>query len=335
MNILVVGLGSMGKRRIRNLQKLGYENIFGFDIREDRCKEATDKYNIISNSNFEEVFRLSNPNVFVISTPPNHHMRYAYIAYKNNINTFIEASVVDADEILKLANLIEDKNFIILPSCTMSYFPFVKKINELVNKNTIGKVLNMNYQVGQYLPDWHPWEDIKDFYVSNNETGAAREIVPFELTWINGLFGNPTPLTCVKKKLTNMDADIDDIYHCILEYPNNIIVNLTIEVISRPKATRELRIIGSEGEITYSQDSNSLKYLNLNMNDWKYINFDIKNVESDYIYSEEPYVEEMKDFMESVKLHAKNRSLVYNNSLKDDYNTLKNLYKLEALSERK
>ena len=28
---LVIGLGSMGKRRIRNLKSLGYNNIIGFD----------------------------------------------------------------------------------------------------------------------------------------------------------------------------------------------------------------------------------------------------------------------------------------------------------------
>lgn len=38
MRFLVVGLGSMGKRRIRNLQELGFNKIVGFDIRKDRTK---------------------------------------------------------------------------------------------------------------------------------------------------------------------------------------------------------------------------------------------------------------------------------------------------------
>ncbi|MCT7487120.1 Gfo/Idh/MocA family oxidoreductase [Aliarcobacter cryaerophilus] len=335
MNILVIGLGSMGKRRIRNLQALGYKNIFGFDTREDRCKEASDKYGIGINSNFDEAIKKFKPEVFVISTPPDKHMHYAFYAYEQAIDAFIEASVVDAEKILELYNLIYDKKFIILPSCTMRYFSFVKKIRELTKSNKIGRVLNINYQVGQYLPDWHPWENIKDFYVSTYETGAAREIVPFELTWINYIFGTPNPLACVKRKLTDMDTSIDDIYHSILEYPNGVIVNLSIEVISRPKATRELRIIGSEGEIAYSQDNNTLKYININMKDWEYINFDIKNIENDYIYSEEPYIEEMKDFMDSIRFHKENKPLGYSNNLKDDYEILNTLYKLEKLSEGK
>ena len=40
LKIIVVGLGSMGKRRIRNLLKLGYCDIIGFDPRNDRRKET-------------------------------------------------------------------------------------------------------------------------------------------------------------------------------------------------------------------------------------------------------------------------------------------------------
>jgi predicted dehydrogenase len=333
MNILIIGLGSMGKRRIRNLQTLGYKNIFGYDIREDRTKEANERYSIITFNDFDIAVKNSNPNVFVISTPPDKHMEYAYYAHKNSISAFIEASVVDAEKILNLSTKMKNKNFIIVPSCTMRYFPFVKKLKELLKTNTIGKVLNINYNVGQYLPDWHPWEDIKDYYVSSLETGAAREIVPFELTWLNDIFGKSKGLTCVKKKLTNLDTEIDDIYHAVIEYPNNILANLTVQVISKPLAIRELIILGSDGNIVYSQNDNTLKYINTNMDNWKHISFDITNVENNYIYSEEPYIEEIKDFMDSIELHKNNKPIIYPNTLKDDYDILQTLYKLEKLSE--
>ena len=40
LRVLQVGLGSMGKRRIRNLQELGIKDIIGFDPKEERRKEA-------------------------------------------------------------------------------------------------------------------------------------------------------------------------------------------------------------------------------------------------------------------------------------------------------
>ena len=46
MKFLVIGLGSMGKRRVRCLQALQYTDVVGFDPREDRRKEAENKFHI-------------------------------------------------------------------------------------------------------------------------------------------------------------------------------------------------------------------------------------------------------------------------------------------------
>ncbi|BFU76848.1 Gfo/Idh/MocA family oxidoreductase [Arcobacter sp. 15-2] len=335
MNFLVIGLGSMGKRRVRNLIALGHiDNIAGFDPRSDRTNEAKE-YGIKVFNDFDEAVINSKPDAFLISTPPNLHMKYAYFAAKNNISCFIEASVVDADKILELSKIIEDKNILMAPSCTMRYYPGPRKIKELIENNIIGKVLNYNYHTGQYLPDWHPWEKIEDFYVSNPDTGGAREIVPFELTWLNDIFGDSTPLACVRKKLTDIPANIDDIYHCILEYPNNIIGNLTVEVISRPKAVREFRVIGSEGEIIFSGDTNDVKYINAEMKDWITVSFDTGTVQDGYINPEEPYINEVKDFVNNVTLAIQGQKTNYSNTLEADYKILQTLYKLEDISEGK
>lgn len=329
MRFLVVGLGSMGKRRVRNLLALKEKKVAGFDINPSRTTEANNKYDIKTFNNFEDAVKEFQPDVFIISTPPNLHMQYAYFAKENNIHCFIEASVIDSEKILQLSKEISNSDLVIVPSTTMSYYPFPKTVKELVENGTVGKALNFNYQSGQYLPHWHPWERIEEFYVSNRDTGGCREIVPFELTWINSIFGDAKPLACVKRKLTDMNADIDDIYHCILEYDNGLIGNMTVEVISQPKAVREFRLIGTDGEIAYSADSNSLKYINSSMEEWKEISFDAGTIEQQYINPEEPYINEIKDFVNAVR--NKNRTL-FPNSLEEDYKILTTLYRLEALT---
>lgn len=329
MKYLIIGLGSMGKRRVRNLQALGIKNIAGFDTREDRRKEANERYGIPIFDNLDEAMQVFAPDVFVISTPPDLHMHYAYFAFEHSISCFIEASVTDADKIQKLAEKVRHTQIVMAPSCTMRYYPGPIKVKELIRSQAIGKVLNVNYQTGQYLPDWHPWEKIEDFYVSKRETGAAREIVPFELTWLNDIFGDPKPLACIKAKLTDMNADIDDIYHCLLRYDNGVIANITVEVVSRPKVCRDMRVLGSEGEIVFSADSNSVRYVNTSMEEWKEFKFDEGTVENRYINPEEPYIAEMKDFVSAV--NAKDQSL-FPNSLYDDYEILQTLYALEKLT---
>ncbi len=331
VKFLVVGLGSMGKRRVRNLLALGYSQIAGFDPRADRRAEAHEKSGIETFAGFELAVDTFRPDMLVISTSPEHHMTYAWAGFERSIPCFIEASVVDAERILELHRRTANTPLIIVPSCTMRYFPGPKKVAEWIRSGVIGRPLNINYQTGQYLPDWHPWERVEDFYVSNRATGACREIVPFELTWLNGIFGAPEPLTCVKAKLTDINADIDDVYHCMLRYPGGVLANVCVEVISRPKATRELRVLGTLGEIVFSADDRCVRHASTANTGWTRFDLAGGTVETSYINPEEPYIAEMRDFVEAVK---KGDRTVFPNSLLDDYRVLQTLDQLEKLSER-
>lgn len=331
MKFLVIGLGSMGKRRVRNLQALGFGDIAGFDVREERRAQAAEKYGITVYSDFTIAMEDFRPESLVISTSPEHHMTYAWAGVARGISCFIEASVVDADQILELHKRIEGTQVLILPSCTMRYFPGPKKVKELIRAGSIGNPLSLNYQTGQYLPDWHPWERIEDFYVSVRQTGGCREIVPFELTWLNDIFGRPESLACVKAKLTDINADIDDLYHCLLRFPGDVLASLTVEVVSRPQATRELRVLGTKGQVVFSADENCVRHCSVGNPEW--VRFDLGGgtVETGYINPEEPYIAEMKDFAEAVRQHDKS---LFPNTLMDDYHVLQILYRLEELSER-
>ena len=327
--ILVIGLGSMGKERVRNLIALGLKDkILGFDIRKDKRNEAEQKYSISTFSSLQEAMQTHKIDIFINSTPPHIHMQYAKIAAENNIHCFIEASVVEKEKILALSQRA-NQNTLILPSSTMYHTPMVKRIKQLVDSHAIGEILNINYHTGQYLPDWHPWEDIQDYYVSRTDTGGGREIVPFELTWLCAIFGKARAIGGMYGKLTDMNAPIDDMYHCLLQFQSGALLNLSIEVISAPKATRELRILGTKGIIKYSQDSNILSFINTDMSDWEHTHFDEDTIEAQYINPEEPYIEEMTTFLNAIK---QNNPTLFPNSLAQDYAILLLLEQIESSS---
>src|SRR2546422_11170364 len=93
MKFLIVGLGSMGKRRVRNLLHLEQKDIIGFDLSEARRKEANEKYSIKTFDDISIALK-EKPDAMIISTPPDLHMPYAKIAIENKIHFFTEASVV-------------------------------------------------------------------------------------------------------------------------------------------------------------------------------------------------------------------------------------------------
>src|SRR5690348_1643876 len=156
LKILIIGLGSMGKRRVRNLQYLGLKQIYGFDVREDRKKEAERLYGIKVYSSFEDTLE-NNYDAFIISLPPDIHHIYMKKAISLKKDFFVEASVLDTDfdEIIKGA--IEGK-LIAAPSCTLLFHPAIKRVFQIVQSGYLGKISNFIYHSGQYLPDWHTYE---------------------------------------------------------------------------------------------------------------------------------------------------------------------------------
>src|SRR6478672_2355215 len=132
MRFLIIGLGSMGKRRVRNLQYLKIEELAGFDPRADRRDEAASKYGIPTFENFDKALSSFQPDALIISTPPDLHVKYAQLALSNNCHFFSEASVVDdqMDELISLARQLPE--LVAAPSCTMRFHPSIQAIKEIV-----------------------------------------------------------------------------------------------------------------------------------------------------------------------------------------------------------
>ncbi len=87
--VLIIGLGSMGKRRVRNLQALGFTHVNGFDMREDRRKEAEQKYTIKTFASFDEAVSQNKYDAFIISVPPHLHHIYMKKAAELSVPFFV------------------------------------------------------------------------------------------------------------------------------------------------------------------------------------------------------------------------------------------------------
>lgn len=302
-SILIIGLGSMGKRRIRNLMKLGYKNIIGFDVREDRRIEANKVYGIETISNMNSILERK-PKIVIISTPPDLHLKYANIAIKKEINFFMELNLISKD-VKTIIQKSKKKSIIISPSSTMLFHPVVKKLKKLLDAQMIGRVLTVFHHTGHYLPNWHPWEDYRDFFVSKKETGGAKEILPIELSWLIYLFSSVQSVCGNVKKISKLDTDIDDVYQLLLEFENNIMCTLVIDVLSIP-SSRETRIIGEKGTIICDFINGFIKISQ--GHDWKSIKVNMGIVAKGYKKGtppETPYEDEMRSFLDHVNLNKK------------------------------
>ncbi len=330
--VLVIGLGSMGKRRVRNLQALGFSEIYGFDKREDRAKETNSLYKIKTFTDFDEAAKNSAAKAFIISLPPDIHHIYMKKAIEMGIPFFVEASVVDTDMEKIIADAKHKKVFA-APSSTMYFHPAIQQIFKLVKSNYLGNLSNVLYHMGNYLPDWHSYENVSEFYVSKKETGGAREIVPFELTWMTKLFGFPKQIASTVKKTIEIEgaANIDDTYNSILDY-GSFTMMLTVDVVTR-HATRRLLINGSLRQLEWDWNANAVKVFHHDKQEWEVFTYETLAAAGGYNknITEQMYIDEMSAFFNGIENPAS-----YVNTLEEDHKVLKLLYLMErSYNEKK
>jgi predicted dehydrogenase len=325
MNFLIIGLGSMGKRRIRCLQALGYKSdeISGWDVRKDRRDEIKALHSIKIENGFSKVSS-KKFDCIIISVPPDYHNQYIKYAIDHKIPAFVEASVI-LEGLQDLDNFAKQSGVLVAPSCTLQFHSAIQDIRKLVQNGEYGKVTNFSYHCGQYLPDWHPWEKIQDYYVSQKSTGGAREIVPFELTWIVDLFGIPRRIVGLYGKTLEMGVDIDDTYVFSMEF-DNFFGNMTIDVVSR-YATRSLILNLEKAQITWNWDEKKIRLYDAEKQRWIIFDEPQSQVVAGYNknISDDMYIRELKAFVDSVKYNAG-----FPNTLEKDIQVLQLLHRVEG-----
>ncbi len=326
MKFLVVGLGSMGKRRVRNLQFLKAGEISGYDPREDRRSEAAAKYSISTFSDFDQAMA-SDPDALVISTPPDLHARYAMAAARNNKHFFTEASVVD-DGMDELIAVCSKKDLVAAPSCTMRFHHSVRLIRDLIQDGVIGQILSYTYHSGQYLPDWHPWEDYRSFYVANRQTGGCREIVPYELCWLVWALGDVEAVACFKGKLTSLAIDIDDVYQMLLRHRQGTLGHVQVDVVARVPY-RIGRFLSERGVIEWNWEDHRVRVFDAPSGKWTEYEEPKGTVEKGYRAAEDMYREEMRAFVAAIQGEQP-----WGYTLTDDKNILSLLQTAERSSDR-
>ena len=301
MKLLVIGLGSMGKRRIRLLKEYDSDiEIIGIDKQAIRRDEVEKLYKIKTYDNIDEINFSKLNGVLLCSSPLTHTKLILELNLKGIYNIFTELNLNSSfyDQIIDIEK--ENKGILFLSS-TLLYRKEIQYIKNILLLDKTKKTYN--YHVGQYLPDWHPWENYNDFFIGKKETNGCREIMAIQLPWIIDIFGEVEKFYCFKDKITDLNIDYNDIYHIILKHKNGTIGSLQFDVVSR-EATTSLEIISENNHIKWNGTPESLNIFNLNDKKMQkietYDEVDRKNGYSKLII-EDMYLEEISAFVSSIK----------------------------------
>ena len=298
MKVLIVGYGSMGRRRIRLVSEVLNNAVFICVDRNPERLMHIKAIGLLGYSNLDEAIN-EKPEIAFVCTSPGHHASIILRLIDSGIQVFTELNLT-SDLYEEIIDKSKIKNVSVFISSTLLYKKQIEFVNDFVKKQN--SPMNYIYHVGQYLPDWHPWECYKDFFVSQKQTNGIREILAIQLPWIVNTFGMIDSLSCQTQKCTRLDIDFPDTVNLSLHHENGNIGVFVADVVSRKAITR-LEIIGEKIHLFWD-GYDDLYNLNIDsgMLEKIHVNNSGDHIEgySDNI-NEEPYRNEIKEFLLMIK----------------------------------
>lgn len=253
--ILIVGLGSIGKRHLRIAR-----GIFpDADIRVLR-HQLTNEIPEYSNGCFfcmNEVLEFK-PQLAVITSPATFHIATAQMLAEAGVHLLIEkplsASVEGVEDLIKTCRL---KNAALLTGYNLRFLPSLQHFRHLLDEGLVGKVLSMRCEVGQYLPSWRPESDYRQSVSARHDLGGGALLeLSHELDYLRWIFGEIKWIKATLSRQSSLEIDVEDTVHLILGFANatddhEIVGTVNMDFI-RHDTTRMCVAIGENGSLRWN-----------------------------------------------------------------------------------
>ncbi len=223
MNILFIGLGSIGSRHLRNITKLLKEKHIDFKIEALRStnRELSPDLASLIDRQIYDFSQISNYYDIVFITNPTHlHFHALKQVQKLTKKIFLEKPVFDSLEV-NLQDIVFQNNticYVAAPLRFTNVYSWIK--NNIRDK----KVYSARSICSSYLPEWRPAINYRNCYSAKKSQGGdiGLELI-HEMDYITDLFGIPETIKMIAGHYSHLEITSDDIALYIAEYQDKLI----------------------------------------------------------------------------------------------------------------
>jgi len=271
--VLIVGLGSMGRRHVRLLQEV-IPRIEITVLRHKKCQDLSDLgiKNCVTNINEALEHK---PQAAIISNPASFHLDVASQLAKEGVHVLIEKPLSNTTEgVAELIETCRQKGTVLMTGYNLRFLPSLQKFRSLLKENLCGRIFSVRSEVGQYLPSWRPDSDYRKDVSANAVLGGGVLLeLSHEIDYMRWLFGDIEWVTATQLKQSNLEIDVEDTVHAILgfEYKEGevpVVVTLNMDFI-RHDSTRCCTVIAAKGTLRWNGVEGRVEYFEQGKNDWQ------------------------------------------------------------------
>jgi predicted dehydrogenase len=265
MKFLIAGLGSIGRRHFRNLIAVGEKDIILL-----RTRKATLPDDELAGypieTDIQEALKKHKPDAVIVANPTALHLDIALPAAEAGCAILLEKPISDSLERLDtLQQAAQKSGSKILVGFQFRYHPTLNKAHELIQSGVLGKVLTVHAHWGEYLPQWHPWEDYRQSYAARDDLGGGViRTLTHPLDYLRYLIGEVDSLWSFNGHISALELDVEDVAEIGLKFSNGAIGGLHLNYVQRPPR-HTLEIVGTDGTLRWDNADGILQFSHATM----------------------------------------------------------------------
>lgn len=274
--MLFAGLGSIGQRHVRNLRRLlgdkvdilayrarGGGPVLNADmtVRPDCDLEST--YGIRSFHKLDDALE-QRPDAVFVTNPNTLHLPVAIRAASAGCHLFIEKPLSDSlAGVDELVDLVERQGLVALVAYQFRFHPGLRLVKSIIEQGKLGQLAAAHIVNGEYIPDWHPYEDYSESHAARSDMGGGcLRIQTHELDYMLWLFGMPRRVFAVGGHLSRLELDVEDSVDLLFEcsYGDKPLpVHVHLDFLQRPPQ-RVCEVVGDAGKVRYDYYANLVQF---------------------------------------------------------------------------
>lgn len=249
MNLLVVGLGSIGFRHAENASALSGVHTAVFDSAPGLAERVGIRLGLPYFSDRQAAFEWG-PEAAIVAVPTNLHLRVALGLIEAGAHVLLEKPIAErlegVDEFLETAENLARKVYVV---CNMRFHPAIRAIRGLLPD--VGRPLFVRAHYGNYLPDMRADADYRRLYCAQREMGGGVILDAIhEVDYLSWFFGPVEALACEAGKLSDLEINVED-YACLLiRHAGGVRSEVHLDFLRRFKR-RGMEVVGSEGSLIW------------------------------------------------------------------------------------
>jgi len=294
MRFLIVGLGSIGRRHLKNLSALGQTDIILLRSRANYPPDdELSKFPVVTDihSALEK-----KPDAVIISNPTALHLEVAIPAAQSGCPLLLEKPLShNLNGTEQLRKIVRENRLTVLVGFQFRFHPGLQKIKEIISNQEIGRVLYFRSHWGEFLPGWHPWEDYRKGYSARQDLGGGVVLtLCHPLDYLHWLFGEVVELAAVTKKLSDLEIEVEDTAEILMNFNSGVLGCLHLDYIQQPPK-HTLEIIGTKGSLYWDNSDGTVHHYQNALKTWQ--KFPLKESFS----RNDLFLEEMRHFIACVE----------------------------------